>query len=172
MAACAIYNQRRNPTGQRMDTQVKTDRHEAQTSLAGSAGHAADAASRTCHNYWCNYTTSEVLTRCPKCGQRLITPQTFKLLGWLLLFLGGLLALAAVSLTILVAPRLPEVRGGLSGRLFILGVFGFLLAVGLTFMTAGLWQVLFGKRSQSLVALGIVLLLALAIIVALGRAVL
>jgi hypothetical protein len=71
----------------------------------------------------------------------LITPQTFKLLGWALLFVGGLLALAAVSLTFLVAPRLPVVRGGLSGRLFILGVLGFLLAVGLTFMTAGWWQV-------------------------------
>lgn len=155
-----------------MDNRVKTSSAEAHTSNAESVGHAADAASRTCHNYWCNYTTREALTRCPKCGRSLITPQTFKLLGWLLLFLGGLLALGAVSLTIMVAPGLPDVRGGLGGRLFVLGVLGFLLAFGLTCMTAGLWQVWFGKRSQSLTTFGIVLLIALAIIVVIARNVL
>lgn len=155
-----------------MDNQVKTDSYEAHASGDESVGESANGVSRTCHNYWCNYTTNEPLTRCPKCGRQLITPQTFKLLGGALLFLGGLLALGAVSLTILVAPRLAGVRGGTSGRLFILGVFGFLLAVGLTFMAGGLWQVLSGKRSQSLTTFGIVLLIALAIIVAIGRAVL
>jgi hypothetical protein len=155
-----------------MDNQFKTDSNEAQTSGVESVGRAAGGESRTCHNYWCNYTTNESLTRCPKCGRHLITPQTFKLLGWALLFLGGLLALGAVSLTILVAPGLAGVRGGTSGRLFILGVFGFLLAVGLTFMAGGLWQVLSGKRSQSLTTFAIALLIALAIIVAIGRAIL
>jgi hypothetical protein len=155
-----------------MDNQVKTDSYEAHTSSAEPVGQSANGVSRTCHNYWCNYTTNESLPRCPKCGRQLITPQTFKLLGGALLFLGGLLALVAVSLTILVAPRLADVRGGMGGRLFVLGVLGFLLAVGLAFMMAGLWQVLSGKRSQSLTTLGIVLLIALAIIVAIGRTVL
>jgi hypothetical protein len=155
-----------------MDNQAKTNSYETQTSIAEPAGQPANVESRTCHNYWCNYTTGEPLDHCPKCGRPLITPRTFKLLGWALLFLGGLLALGAVSLTILVAPKLPYVRGGLGGRLLILGVFGALLAVGLTFMMSGLWQVLSGRRSQSLTTFGIVLLVALSIIVALGRAVL
>lgn len=154
-----------------MDNQVKANNHEA-PSIAASEVQSDPGEVRTCHNYWCNYKTNQALTRCPKCGRPLYTTHTFRLLGLALVFLGGLLAIGAVSLMILVAPRLPDVRGGMGGRLFVLCVFGLLLAVGLTFMTAGFWQVIFGRRSQWLVTIAITLLITLALIAAIGRAIL
>ncbi len=85
------------------------------------------------------------------------------------MFLGGLLAIGGALLLIFAAPK---VSGGIEVKLLIWSVFGFLLAVGLTFVTAGFWQVLFGKRNQGLMTFVIGLLIALALIVVIGRAVL
>ena len=57
-------------------------------------------------------------------------------------------------------------------KLFVWGIFGLLLAVGLAIMTAGFWQVLSGKRSQSLMTFVIALVIALMAIAVIGRAIL
>lgn len=124
---------------------------------------------RTCHNYWCNYQTDQPLPRCPECGRPLLTAQTYKLLGVALLFIGGLLALVGALLLILAAP---VKVAGTGAKVFVWSVCGFLLAIGLTVMTAGLWQVLYGKRSQSLMTVVVVLVVAIMLIVAIGRSVL
>ncbi len=125
--------------------------------------------SRTCHSFWCNYTTTEPLTKCPKCGQRLLTADSFRLLGLLLIFLGAILALAGGLLLIFLMPIL---LGGIGIKIFVGAVFSFLLASGLAMMAAGFWQGAFGKRSQSLIKILIVLLVALFAIAAIGRALL
>lgn len=124
---------------------------------------------RTCHNYWCNYTTDQPLSHCPKCRRPLLTAQTYKLLGLALVLLGGLLAIAGASLLIFAAPKLV---GGIGVKLFVWGVFGLLLAIGLTFVTAGLWQILFGKRSQSLMTIAIALIITIMLIAVIGQSVL
>jgi hypothetical protein len=146
-----------------------TGERDARTTVAESGARSGHAGARTCHNYWCNFTTVEALTRCPKCGRPLLSVQVFRLLGLALVFIGGVLAAAGALLLILVAPRL---IGGTGVKLLIWGLFGMLLAVGLSFMTAGVLQVIFGKRSQQLMTYVIVLLIALSLIAVIARAVL
>lgn len=66
----------------------------------------------------------------------------------------------------------PKLVGGMGVKLFVWGIFGLLLAVGLAIMTAGFWQVLSGKRSQSLMTFVIALVIALMAIAVIGRAIL
>lgn len=149
-----------------MDKQIKENRQQFPPPAANAA------VIRTCHNYWCNFTTREPLKKCPKCARPLLTAQTFRILGFVQAFLGGILAVGAVGLTILVAPKLSTVKGGTGTIIFILGIFGLLLAVGLTFFSAGIWQAFFGRRNQSLITFVLALLIALALVATIGRALL
>jgi hypothetical protein len=123
----------------------------------------------TCHNYWCNYTTDQLLSRCPKCGQPLLTRQAYKLLGLALVLIGVFLGLTGALLLIFAAPK---IVGGTGTQLFVRSVFGFLLAIGLTAITAGFWQVFFGRRNQSLMTIAIALIVAILLIAAIGQIVL
>jgi len=84
-------------------------------------------------------------------------------------FLGGLLAITGALLLIFAAPKLV---GGTGVKLFVWGIFGLLLAVGMTIMTAGFWQALFGRRNQSLMTFMITLLILITVVIAIGRTVL
>lgn len=143
-----------------------TDRDKV-SSLAEYDPRITPSETLTCHNYWCNYKTNEPLSNCPKCGRQLLTSQTFRFLGWLLMIPGAILAIVGALLLILAAPRLV---GGMGVKLLVYGIFSLLLLVGLTFMAAGVRQASSGKRSQSLMTLVIVLLITIALIVAIGRA--
>ena len=149
-----------------MDNQIKTNKHEIY-SVAESDLQFVPSETLTCHNYWCNYKTNEPLSNCPKCGRPLLTTQTFRLLGWLFIVPGAFLAITGALLLILAAPKLVA---GMGVKLFVYGIFGLLLAVGLTIMAAGFRQALSGNRSQSLIAFVLILLITIAIIVAIGRA--
>ena len=151
-----------------MDKQSKANGREA-SSVAGFDVHPGRGVTRTCHNYWCNYTTDQPLSRCPECGQSLLTAQTYKLLGLALVLIGGFLGLAGALLLIFAAPGIVS---GTGAKLFVWSIFGFLLAIGLTAMTAGFWQVFFGKRNQSLMTIAIALIITIILIAAIGQTVL
>lgn len=151
-----------------MEHQIITNSRDGSSAAEANANPAGNEI-RTCHNYWCNYSTDQTLSQCPKCGRALLTPETYRLLGLVLAFLGGLLAFAGALLLIFAGPRLV---GSMGAKLFAWGVFGLLLVVGLTIMTAGFWQVIFGKRSQSLMTYVIALITAIMVIAAIGRAIL
>jgi len=149
-----------------VNNQIKTNKTEIFTAAEPDLQFVS-SGTLTCHNYWCNYKTNEPLSSCPKCGRPLLTSQTFRLLGWLLIVPGAVLAIAGALLLILAAPKLV---GGMGVKLLVYAIFGLLLAVGLTFMAAGFRQALSGNRSQSLIAFVLILLITIAIIVAIGRA--
>jgi hypothetical protein len=151
-----------------MDEQSKVNGREI-SPVAGFAVHPARGKPRTCHNYWCNYTTDRPLSRCPQCGRPLLTVQTYKLLGLALVLLGGCLGLVGALLLIFAAPGIVS---GTGAKLFVWSIFGLLLAIGLTVMTAGFWQVFFGKRNQSLMTIAIALIITIMLIAAIGRTVL
>lgn len=151
-----------------MDKQSKVNGHGV-SSVIESDVQPASGQTLTCHNYWCNYTTDQSLSQCPKCGRPLLTTRTYRLLGVTLLFIGGLFAVTGALLLILAAPRIVS---GSGAKVFVWSIFGFLLAIGLTVMTAGFWQVLYGKRSQSLMAIVIALLITIMLIAAIGQSVL
>ncbi|HZH90333.1 MAG TPA: hypothetical protein VEX70_06880 [Pyrinomonadaceae bacterium] len=151
-----------------MNDQTKVNGHEGLPVTRLDVQHTP-SETRTCHNYWCNYKTDRPLSRCPECGRPLLNAQTYRILGWVLVVVGLLLSITGASLLIFAAPKLV---GGLGVKLFVWGVFGFLLAVGLTTMSAGFWQALFGKRSQPLMKVVIALAIAIMLIVTIGTAVL
>jgi hypothetical protein len=151
-----------------MNDQAKVNGHE-DLPVTGFDVQHTPGETRTCHNYWCNYKTDRPLSRCPECGRPLLNAQTYRILGWVLVFIGLLLSIAGASLLIFAAPKFV---GELGVKLFVWGVFGFLLAVGLTTMTAGFWQALLGERSQSLMKIVVALVIAIMLIVTIGTAVL
>ena len=153
-----------------MDNQFKSNSGEVKLSGVKSDIRPVTGERRTCLSFWCNYSTNEPLAKCPKCRQPLLVAQTFKLLGLVLAFCGGLFVIGATSLIILFTLKLPDGKGITEGVvLFIYGILGLFLIVGLTIMTAGISQTLSGKRSQKLMTLFIILLIVFAITASIGK---
>jgi hypothetical protein len=148
-----------------MNNQIKTNSDDV-SSVAKLDAQPASYEIRTCHNYWCNYSTNQPLPRCPKCNRALLTAHTFRRLGLALIFIGGILAATGALLLIFAAPKL---LGGMGVKLFVWSIFALLLAIGLTIMAAGSWQALFGRRNQSLITFMLVLLITILLVAAIGR---
>ncbi len=113
--------------------------------------------SRSC--YRCGYGTTEVLDKCPQCGQRLRTATTVRRLGWVLVIIGGALVafmgyIAYVVTGIIAHSDVPgatsRFTGGPEMLLFMYGIFGFVILFGLVAMAGGIWQVKYGKRNKKL----------------------
>ncbi|HEV2762456.1 MAG TPA: hypothetical protein VGV38_05615 [Pyrinomonadaceae bacterium] len=133
---------------------------------------------RTCHNYWCDYETSEPITRCPKCGRALHTEAQFRQLGWLLVALGGLLASAMAAVMAGAAYlfskagqpgwTLPEVSGPWP-QVVVFGVTGLVLALGLAFAAAGYTQARTGRRNRPVMNIAIAIVVVLLALYAVVR---
>jgi len=63
-------------------------------------------------------------------------------------------------------------KGGEAMSIFILGIFGVILALGLAVLITGLWQVIFGRVNRRLIYILLTFLLVLLIIVGVGRLIL
>ena len=133
-------------------------------------------APRICHNPNCGFQTHQPLRRCPKCGRPMWTTHQFRLLSLVLVLCGGVLAALGIALILILAnttsglgaPSARQIKGGI----FFLGIFGFILAFGLSVLAAGLWQVIFGRANLRLIYIVLTFLLALMMIVAVGRSLL
>ena len=112
---------------------------------------------RTCHNFWCNYSTNEPLDDCPKCGRQMLTRDAFKGLGVLLAIIGFILGGGGAALLFFVAPKIrPDARTAI--RIVIWGIFGALLAGGLAILGAGITQAITGRRNQTLISVFLVVI--------------
>jgi len=128
---------------------------------------------KICHNPNCGYQTDESLAQCPKCSRPLLTAFQFRLVSSVLIFCGLLLTAGAVALIMLVASyEISEVKGGAATVTFIYGLLGLILALGLSVLAAGSWQVIFGRANARLVYILLTVLLLLLVIVGVGRSVL
>lgn len=119
---------------------------------------------RTC--YKCDYETSQPQTDCPHCGQRLRTARQVRVLGWVLLLTGTFLVGFMGTITVLVARIVAHsdepgattrFTGGTGIAVFMFGIFGLVLAFGLTSMFGGIWQIRYGKRNRKLTLVILVL---------------
>ncbi|HLA94669.1 MAG TPA: hypothetical protein VK612_03025 [Pyrinomonadaceae bacterium] len=125
---------------------------------------------KTCNK--CRYEADTDLAKCPQCGSALKSRTTIRVLGGILIVLGGML-IAGMSFLIVWAMNLiaSSDKPGISARfngtksdmLFMFGVFGLVLVFGLASLVAGLWQLIFGRRNKLLVwvivGLGVVFIL-------------
>lgn len=119
--------------------------------------------------YFCNRCateTDEPLGNCPRCGRRLHKTSTIRGLGWVLLVLGGGLTAFMAWLTLTISRIVKHsgepgattrFNGDASDALLIYAVLGLVLTLGLTFVAAGVWQIIFGRRNKKIVFVALAL---------------
>lgn len=122
----------------------------------------------------CEYETDQVLTKCPRCGRKgMQTASTIRVLGWVLLVIGAFLVVFMGALSVLIASIIlnsgdpgatTRFNGGTKEIAFIVGVFSVVIAIGVTSLVSGFWQIRYGRRNKSIVR--IMVWLALAFMVA------
>jgi len=117
--------------------------------------------------YKCDYATTQPLKACPQCGQQQFrTASQIRTLGWVLAVIGAGLTIFMAWLSVVVGqvillPNLPgtstRFTGGPNMILFIVGVFGVVLAIGIASFSAGVFQIRNGRRNKGLVKVMLVL---------------
>lgn len=120
----------------------------------------------TCHKFNCDFETFEPRNKCPKCGFPVYDEQTFRFLGILLCFLGGILTLGGSSLIIFVAPLL---RANFGATILAYGLFAMLTLMGLATLTGGIKQALTGVKSSSFMTVFVILLVVTGLLIAVIR---
>jgi uncharacterized paraquat-inducible protein A len=120
---------------------------------------AGGGEARVC--YKCDFETGRGdLDKCPRCGHKLMTAGKVKVLGWVLIGLGAFLILFMGAITILVAGIIAGTNqpgatqrfdGGPKELALIFGIFGLVIAFGLTCVAAGISQARSGRRNKKLV---------------------
>lgn len=119
----------------------------------------------------CGFETTDAIRRCPKCNRRLQTNQQLRMRGMALAVLGAGLSAGMAYLIWVIANIMRHPRGGPTSSFtgtprdaaFILGILGVVLAFGVTSLSTGLWQMMFGRPNRLLS--GAVLVLGLAAVV-------
>lgn len=123
-----------------------------------AAHEGARGEGRVC--YKCDFETAREMDDCPRCGHKLITAGRVKVLGWVLIFLGLFLVVFMGAVTVLVAGIVARTgrpgstesfSGGPKELALIFGLFGLVIAFGLTCTIAGVSQARSGRRSRKLV---------------------
>ena len=118
----------------------------------------------------CGTETDEPLGNCPRCGRRLHKTSTIRGLGVALVVLGGGLTAFMAWLTLIVSRIIEHsdkpgatsrFTGDASDALLIYAIFGLVLALGLTFVVAGVWQIVYGRRSKKIIVVVVILVAVL-----------
>ena len=131
-------------------------------------------APRICHNPNCSFQTHEPLQTCPKCGRPIWTTNQFRLISSVLILCGALLMAMGGGLLYFVAPIGKHSSGtrftGSEGqKLLILGIFFAIFAFGVSVLAAGLWQVVLGRASRSLITFLLTMFMVILAIAGVGR---
>ena len=105
----------------------------------------------------CDFETAESLAKCPNCGRSLQSVKKVRILGWLLVLLGGGLVIFMGGLGIILAGVIAgtgqpgnttRFTGGPEDVLFIAAIFGLVISFGLASMAGGAWQIWYGKPNR------------------------
>lgn len=116
--------------------------------------------------YKCRYEAITPDKNCPRCGRILYTQTKVRVLGAILIFLGGFIA---TIMTGVIYFAYNVVSGYYKGQGFhgtqtqlmlIFGVLGMAFAVGISFAIAGIWQVVFGRRNMVIIWICLALVFA------------
>ncbi|MBI1761778.1 MAG: hypothetical protein HYR56_10120 [Acidobacteria bacterium] len=106
----------------------------------------------------CGFVTANPAERCPRCNRPWQTDQQVRGRGLALIVLGGLLSGGMTLLLLWVSsamyPALSQTRSSFNGTrgdaVFIFGILGAVLVLGLTGFIAGVWQVVTGQVNRAL----------------------
>jgi len=112
--------------------------------------------------YGCGHVTSKVSGQCSECGRRPRTAWQMRGFGWLQLAIGIYLVGLVWMITDNLAPLMLTLASGagLPGEQFFLGLFGFVITLGLGCLLSGLWQFKTGRHNKwlSIVMLGLLVM--------------
>lgn len=116
--------------------------------------------------YKCHYPASIADVKCPRCGGALKTKSTIRILGGVLVFLGGFIAVLMLGVMVLmfgIFAQTPasKIRGEEDKVFWAIGIVGLTFGVGVSFAIAGLWQIIFGKRNKYIVWISVALVVFL-----------
>jgi hypothetical protein len=112
---------------------------------------------RSC--FKCKYEIETTEPKCARCGRRLRTRTEIRVLGAVMISLGGflLVAMSIISGWIYTVIFHPESANGAkftgdeNQLMMIAGVFGFIFLFSFVAIAAGLWQLILGRRNMILV---------------------
>ncbi len=116
----------------------------------------------------CDFETSESISNCPRCGRKLSKTSLIRALGWILVVLGGLLSAGMAWLIFFIANSMSLVgssssstrfTGDAQDALLIFAILGAVLSLSLSFVVAGIWQIIYGRRNK-LIIIGVFALAA------------
>jgi hypothetical protein len=120
----------------------------------------------------CGIETYDPAKRCASCGGAVIAAKTMRMLGWVLVVIGGFLVVFMGVITIFVAQLVfqtnaPGAHARFTGspemELFMFGIFAFVMLFGLTSVVSGLLQVRNGRANRKLmflmIGLGVVFII-------------
>lgn len=96
---------------------------------------------------------------CAGCGKALESVSRIKITGAIQITLGSILLafMGWLAFRMLSANSNNHFHGGANDVLFIVFVFGLIISISLGVMSAGVWQIIFGKRNKFLMLAMIVL---------------
>ena len=125
----------------------------------------------------CSFETSESVSRCPNCGSRVQSAKKVRILGGVLLVIGTFLVLFMTGLGIYLGSIIansndPDATTRFTGSsqdvMFIVAIFGLVIAFGLASMGGGIWQIIYGKPNRKVM---VVVFLIAGILFVIGRVV-
>ena len=125
----------------------------------------------------CSFETSESVSRCPNCGSRVQSAKKVRILGGVLLVIGTFLVLFMTGLGIYLGSIISNSNdpgattrftGDSQDVMFIVAIFGLVIAFGLASMGGGIWQIIYGKPNRKVM---VVVFLIAGILFVISRAI-
>ena len=108
----------------------------------------------------CSFETIEAIPRCPSCGSRLQSAKKVRILGGLLLVIGTFLVVFMSILGVYLGSIVSNSNdpgsttrftGGPQDVMFIVVIFGLVIAFGLASIAGGIWQIIYGKPNRKVI---------------------
>jgi hypothetical protein len=108
----------------------------------------------------CSFETTEALPRCPSCGSRLQSAKKVRILGGLLIAIGTFLVVSMSILGLYLGSIISNsddpgattrFTGGTQDVMFIVAIFGLVIAFGLASIAGGIWQIVYGKPNRKVI---------------------
>ena len=120
--------------------------------------------------YKCHYPAGAFDKNCRRCGSAALrTKATIRILGGVLVFLGGFISAMMAFIGMFIYGALARTggsrfNGSENELIFAAGIIGLTFIVGISFALAGLWQIIFGRRNTFIVWVSIGLVIVLLVI--------
>jgi MFS family permease len=119
--------------------------------------------------YKCHHPAGNFDKKCVRCGGVVRTKATIRILGVVLVFLGGFISALMAFIGMFIYGALMQSNGSrFNGSenelLLVVGIIGLTFVVGISFALAGLWQIIFGRRNTIIVWVSIGLVIVLFVV--------